>query len=61
MLKRIFIAAMLLALPACSTGHVDDLKSPCAGIEGSPCVHRPVNDWWLKRDVSETQTSGLFT
>lgn len=26
-----------------------ELKSPCVGVEGSPCGPRkPVNDWWLK-------------
>jgi hypothetical protein len=35
-------------LTACSSGEREDLRSPCAGVEGSPCGDkRPVNDWWL--------------
>jgi hypothetical protein len=29
-------------------GDREDMKSPCVGVEGSPCGdRRPVNDWWL--------------
>lgn len=61
MLKRLSFIALVLAVAACS-GRSEDLRSPCAGIDGSPCVRRPVNDWWMK-DVSEipVQASGLPT
>lgn len=37
-----------LALTGCSKPK-QDLKSPCVGIEGSPCGDRyPVNEHWLK-------------
>jgi hypothetical protein len=39
-------AALIGLLSACSLPHTD-MKSPCAGAEGSPCDHRPVNDWWM--------------
>jgi hypothetical protein len=39
-------ALMLGLLAACSFPHTD-LKSPCAGADGSPCDRHPVNDWWL--------------
>jgi hypothetical protein len=43
----LMLGVLLGALAACSTPH-PDLKSPCAGNEGSPCGPRhPVNDWWL--------------
>ncbi len=47
-LSHAIAAAMLIGLLAgCSLPHTD-LKSPCAGVDGSPCgPHRPVNDWWL--------------
>jgi hypothetical protein len=36
-------------LSACGDiGEREDLKSPCVGLEGSPCgPKRSVNDWWL--------------
>ncbi len=40
--------AILMLLTACAAPH-SDLTSPCVGIEGSPCEHHPVNDWWLKQ------------
>ena len=43
------VCLVMLALPltACS-GERKDMKSPCAGTEGSPCgPHKPVNAWWL--------------
>lgn len=48
MTLRNALATILLLglLSACSLPH-SDLTSPCAGIKGSPCEHRPVNDWWL--------------
>ncbi len=46
-LRNAFAVAMLLGLLAgCSLPH-SDMKSPCAGADGSPCVRHPVNDWWL--------------
>ncbi len=44
----ITIAIAMGALTSCSLPHTD-LKSPCVGLDDSPCgVKRPVNDWWLK-------------
>ena len=41
------VVFLLGLLASCSLPHTD-LKSPCVGIEGSPCGPRkPVNDWWL--------------
>lgn len=38
----------LTMLSACSDHDKEQLKSPCAGTEDSPCgPRRPVNDWWL--------------
>lgn len=42
------ISMMLLLLSGCDLPY-PDLKSPCAGADGSPCARRPVNDWWLKQ------------
>lgn len=48
MLTRILIISLLvLPLQACDYAR-PDLKSPCAGADGSPCgPKRSVNDWWL--------------
>jgi hypothetical protein len=49
-LKYVFLAIpLVIALSACGgEGDRPDMKSPCAGIEGSPCGEkRSVNDWWL--------------
>ncbi len=37
------------SLAACGDlGEREDLTSPCAGTDGSPCgPRRAVNDWWL--------------
>jgi hypothetical protein len=46
-LRHTLILLALGLLAACSTPHTD-MKSPCAGNDGSPCgPRRPVNDWWL--------------
>jgi hypothetical protein len=47
-IRNLFVTAALLGLlTACSLPH-SEMKSPCAGIAGSPCgPHRPVNDWWM--------------
>lgn len=44
-----FTAALALFLLAgCASEKVEVMKSPCAGLEGSPCgPKRPVNAWWL--------------
>ncbi|TAF38666.1 MAG: hypothetical protein EAZ66_06065 [Alphaproteobacteria bacterium] len=50
LLKYVFIALpLIVALSACNgEGDRPDLRSPCAGLEGSPCGEkRSVNDWWL--------------
>lgn len=49
-IRNMLVAAMMLGLlAACALPHTD-LKSPCAGADGSPCgPHRPVNDWWLNQ------------
>ncbi len=43
----ILACAVLFGASACSN-KTPDLKSPCAGAEGSPCDRRPVNDKWLQ-------------
>ena len=46
MMKHMTIALLssLLLLAACDTEKVEVMKSPCAGIDGSPCgPKRPVN------------------
>ena len=52
-MSRVMIIVMLAVLGACSNPQ-PDLKSPCVGSDGSPCVRRPVNagvmefrDWGL--------------
>ena len=46
--RILLIALFVLPLQACDFSR-PDLKSPCAGTEGSPCgPKRSVNDWWLK-------------
>jgi hypothetical protein len=54
MLLRIIVAFFLLTtLQACDYAR-PDLKSPCVGIEDSPCgPKRSVNDWWIKKQVRE--------
>ncbi|MBT4878925.1 MAG: hypothetical protein HON42_03800 [Alphaproteobacteria bacterium] len=48
MLKIILFAPLLLLVVSCSSGNGEDLKSPCVGIENSPCGPRqPVNKWLL--------------
>lgn len=52
-MKHILIfTVMSFALTACSSifgeGERGDMKSPCVGIEDSPCgPKRSVNNWWL--------------
>jgi hypothetical protein len=37
---------LLIAVSACNNGKTEILKSPCVGLEGSPCgPKRPLNDW----------------
>ena len=45
MMRLVLIAIALVSLNACSDP-TPDLKSPCVGADGSPCVRRPVNDGW---------------
>lgn len=48
-IRHIVTAVLALgALTACSFP-MSDLKSPCAGAEGSPCVRTPVNAWWMEK------------
>ncbi len=36
-----------IVLTGCGDSGVEILKSPCVGIDDSPCgPKRPVNDWW---------------
>ena len=46
MRKWLLVSLALIVLPACSNKQ-PDLKSPCVGTDDSPCVRRPVNDWWM--------------
>lgn len=46
MARLFLIGVMLMTLNGCSAPQ-SDLKSPCVGADGSPCVRRPVNDWWV--------------
>ncbi len=45
--KALLLVAACIFLNSCAS-KIPDLKSPCAGIEGSPCSKRHVNDWWAK-------------
>ncbi len=46
-MKKIIVIACLLALAGCNKDR-EDLKSPCVGLEDSPCGDKHhVNDWWL--------------
>lgn len=43
-LKYIALASLMVMASACASEKVEVLKSPCAGIDGSPCgPKRPVN------------------
>lgn len=46
-LRLTFAATALLALAACESEKVDVLKSPCVGLDSSPCGPKrtPVNNW----------------
>ena len=47
-LNKVVLLAAMLALAACATEKVEVQKSPCVGLEGSPCgPKRSVNGWWL--------------
>ncbi len=49
-MMRVLVLVVLVGL-SCSacTKKYEDLKSPCVGIDGSPCgPKRSVNDWWAK-------------
>jgi hypothetical protein len=48
-MKYLVCMVALLALTACDSEKVEIQKSPCVGLEGSPCgPKRPVNEQWLK-------------
>ena len=52
MVRVVAVLLTMVVLQGCSWYEKEDLKSPCVGIEGSPCgPHRSVNDWWLKARV----------
>lgn len=42
-MKKLLCIAIVLAVSACS-GKPETLKSPCVGIENSPCVRMPINE-----------------
>lgn len=42
----VFLTIACLFIVGCSS-KTREVKSPCAGAEGSPCERRPVNDTWL--------------
>ena len=47
-MKKLVLVACMLMLSACGSKDRTDLKSPCVGLEDSPCGDkRMVNDWWL--------------
>jgi Tfp pilus assembly protein PilP len=47
MVKTFIMLSLLLVVSACSAAR-DDLKSPCVGLEESPCgPKRSVNDKWV--------------
>lgn len=41
-MKKLLCITMLIALAACSN-KPETLKSPCVGIENSPCDRMPIN------------------
>ncbi len=50
LLRLLLIAMVMVSLQSCSNPFKkDELKSPCVGLDDSPCgPKRPVNDWWIK-------------
>lgn len=42
-MKAILITTILLLVTGCASKH-EDIKSPCVGIEKSPCVRMPINE-----------------
>lgn len=42
-MKKILCITVLLMAAAC-TSKPETLKSPCVGIENSPCVRMPINE-----------------
>lgn len=47
-MRKIVAVLALFVLVACESEKVEVMKSPCVGLEGSPCgPKRPVNEWWL--------------
>lgn len=41
------LVSLVCAASACTDSKRSELKSPCVGAEGSPCEHRPINNWWM--------------
>jgi hypothetical protein len=43
-MRKILLIAILLSVAACTSEKLEVLKSPCVGLEGSPCgPKRPLN------------------
>lgn len=42
-MKILVLSTVFVLLAACSSKH-EDLKSPCVGIEKSPCNFQPINE-----------------
>ncbi|MFZ8864501.1 MAG: hypothetical protein ACO2XZ_01355 [Rickettsiales bacterium] len=48
MFKNFLSLSLLFLLISCSANNSEDLKSPCVGLENSPCgPKQPVNKWLL--------------
>ena len=49
MKKFVVSFLFLFILEGCSflgsNNYEQQLKSPCVGVEGSPCAHNPINTW----------------
>ena len=43
----LFSLTALLLVGGCAMQKEAEVKSPCAGADGSPCDRRPVNHGWL--------------
>jgi len=48
-MKKVVLAVLVLGMVQGCSSEVPDVKSPCVGLEGSPCGARtPVNGTWLE-------------
>lgn len=45
-MKKLLFVVVIGMLSACSNP-IEDLKSPCVGIEGAPCERRAPDSQWL--------------